>query len=176
MHFPQYSSVCSRFGLNNISCVKNLPYLPFLDFCRSNSLIMNGKRNSNRLVDVWKMSVSPSPSPSLIFHPITTLRQYRCPATAMSLSRYGNIVVLLRQHCCSAAIIYQLDFVDAPGYEWKWNTTQNYPFFVIVALIYLSFFFYDRTFYYFCGVIYDVWIWFHSLRLQVNRLSNLKLI
>ena len=52
MHFPQYSSVCSRFSLNNISCVKNLPYLPFSDFCRSNSLIVSGKRNPNRLVDI----------------------------------------------------------------------------------------------------------------------------
>ena len=105
MHFPQYSSVCSRFSLNNISCVKNLPYLPFLDFCSSNSLIVNGKRNSNRLVDIWKMQVSSSPSPSLIFHPITTLRQHRCPATATLLSRYGNTVVLLRQHCSTIFIV-----------------------------------------------------------------------
>ena len=105
MHFPQYSSVCSRFGLNNISCVKNLPYLPFSDFCRSNSLIVNGNRNQNRLVDIWKMSVSPIPSPILIFHPITTLRQYRCSATATSLSCYGNIVVLLRQHCSTIFIV-----------------------------------------------------------------------
>ena len=41
------------------------------------------------------MQVSSSPSPSLIFHPITTLRQYRCPATAILLFCYGNIVVLL---------------------------------------------------------------------------------
>ena len=113
MHFPQYSSVCSRFSLNNISCVKNLPYLPFSDLYRSNSLIKNGKRNQNRLVDIWKMSVSSIPSSSLIFHPITTLRQHRCPATATLLSCYGNIVVLLRQYHCSATAICQLDFVDA---------------------------------------------------------------
>ena len=119
MHFPQYSSVCSRFGLNNISCVKNLSYLPFSDFCRSNSLIMNGKRNSNRLVDIWKMSVSSSLSPSLIFHLpslsfirlprygniVVLLRQHCCPATATLLSCYGNTVVLLRQHCSTIFIV-----------------------------------------------------------------------
>lgn len=120
MHFPQYSSVCSRFGLNNISCVKNLPYLPFLDSCRSNSLIVSGKRNPNRLVDIWKMSVSSSPSPSLIFHPITTLRQHRCPATAMSLSRYGNTVVLLRQHCCPATATLLFCCGNIPiGFRWR---------------------------------------------------------
>ena len=29
---------------------------------------------------------------------ITMLRQRSCPATAMQLSRYGNVVVLLRQY------------------------------------------------------------------------------
>ena len=44
--------IVADFRLNNISCVKNLPYLPFSDFCRSNSLIVSGKRNPNRLVDI----------------------------------------------------------------------------------------------------------------------------
>lgn len=56
------------------------------------------------------------------------------------------------------------------------NTAQFYPLYVSIALIYWDFFFYSKIFSYFCKAMHDVRIVYQSKELQINRLSNLKLI
>mgnify|MGYP006875778139 CR=1 FL=1 len=56
------------------------------------------------------------------------------------------------------------------------NTVQIYPFYVCFALIYWNLFFYFKVFGYFCKAMYYVRIICQSHELQINRLSNLKLI
>ena len=56
------------------------------------------------------------------------------------------------------------------------NTAQFYPFYIYFALIYWGFFFYSKTFCYFCKAMHNVRIVYQSEELQINILSNLKLI
>ena len=56
----------------------------------------------------------------------------------------------------------------------KHTFVHKYSFCVGFTLIYLSSFFNNGTFCYFCKAMHNVLIHFHSLELQVNRLSNLK--